>query len=110
MRAGPLSDKRVLRVLKNEFVNTWIVAKDLGPVAAGAEDESVRNLAQLASANYLYPVDSQVYSADGELLDHVCANDLSRMPNRTGRYLELLDSANAAENSTEGQRETKGDG
>ncbi len=35
--------------------------------------------------------DSQVLSSAGELLDHVCANDLHEDGER--RYLELLDSA-----------------
>ena len=83
--------------LEQDFVNTWIVAKDLAPIAAGAEDEAVRKMAALAESSYLYPVDSQVYSADGKLLDHACANDMSRLPDRTGRYLELLSAADATD-------------
>ncbi len=86
-----------MTVLEEQFVNTWIVAKDLAPLAAEAEDEAVRKMAALAESSYLYPVDSQVYSPDGKLLDHACANDMSRLPDRTGRYLELLGSASIPE-------------
>ena len=68
-----------------------MLAKDLPRIAAEAADPGVRALAARAHAKYLYPVDSQVYSPEGELLDHVCANDLFEEP--LALYHELLDAA-----------------
>ena len=51
----------------------------------------MRRLALSSHASYLYPVDAQVFSAEGELLDHVCANDHPDV----GRYRKLLASARA---------------
>ncbi len=91
MRAGPLSDTRVLERLKRDFVCTWVLAKHLPTIAEGAEDPFVRRVAKTSHENYLYPVDSQVLSPEGELLDHVCANDKERAS--AEQYLVLLDAA-----------------
>jgi hypothetical protein len=77
--------------LGRDFVTSWVLAKHLPRLAGEAQDPRVRELAARAHENYLYPVDSQVYSSTGELLDHVCANDLMHDP--LGRYHELLDAA-----------------
>lgn len=79
-----------MQILREDYVNAWVLAKHLPRIAAEAEDPLVRALAARAHENYLYPVDSQVYSAAGELLDHACANDL--MPDGQARYLELLEA------------------
>ena len=79
-----------MEVLANEYVNAWVLAKHLPAIAKEAADPAVRALAARAHAKYLYPVDSQVFSSAGELLDHVCANDLHG--DAVARYLELLES------------------
>jgi hypothetical protein len=91
VRAGPLSSTTILQILEQEFVNSWVLARDLPALAAGASDPEVRATIQLIEKSYLYPVDSQILAPWGELLDHVCANDLHGDAER--RYLELLDSA-----------------
>ena len=91
MRAGPLSDTRVLERLERDFVCTWVLAKHLPAIAEHAEDPFVRQVAKTSHENYLYPVDSQVLSPEGELLDHVCANDHER--SSAAHYLVLLDAA-----------------
>ena len=48
-------------------------------------------IAVASHASYLYPVDAQVFSAQGELLDHVCANDHPDV----ARYRKLLAAARA---------------
>ena len=91
LRAGPLSTPEVMEILSHDYVNAWVVAKHLPRIAKEAADPRVRARAARAHEKYLYPVDSQVYSSAGELLDHVCANDLR--PDPLGRYHELLDAA-----------------
>jgi hypothetical protein len=91
LRAGPLSDDGILARLERDFVSSWVLAKHLPEISAEAGDPSVRALAARAHENYLYPVDSQVYSPEGELLDHACANDLHGDGLR--RYHALLDAA-----------------
>jgi hypothetical protein len=81
--------------LREDFVTCWVLAKDLPRLAEEAAEPAARALAALAHEEYLYPVDSQVYSPEGELLDHVCANDLFADPER--RYHALLDSAEREE-------------
>jgi len=78
-----------MEVLARDYVNAWVLAKHLPRIAKEAADPAVRALAARAHAQYLYPLDSQVYSFAGELLDHVCANDLH---GDVERYLELLES------------------
>jgi hypothetical protein len=84
-----------MEVLRRDFVNAWVLAKHLPALAKEAQDPRVRAVAARAHANYLYPVDSQIFSPDGELLDHVCANDLHG-PDHQGdevlRYFELLEA------------------
>jgi len=76
--------------LADDFVTSWVLAKHLPSIAAEAKDPRVRELAARAHESYLYPVDSQVWSPQGELLDHACANDLHG--NARDRYHELLDA------------------
>ena len=70
-------------------MNAWVLAVHLPDIAESADDPFVRELAKRSHENYLYPVDAQVFSPEGELLDHVCAND---HPN-VDRYMDLLLSA-----------------
>jgi hypothetical protein len=79
-----------METLAHDYVNAWVLAKHLPRIAKEAADPRVRALAARAHEKYLYPVDSQVYSAAGELVDHVCANDLHE--DALGRYIELLDA------------------
>ncbi len=81
--------------MKRDFVNAWVLAKDLEAIAAETSSAAVRAAAELVGRSYLYPVDSQVLSSEGKLLDHVCANDLHGEDDLQ-RYLALLDSARCA--------------
>src|SRR5262245_14394845 len=109
LRAGPLSDAGIQERLRRDFVTSWILAKHLPRLAREASDPFVRSLAARAQESYAYPVDSQVYSPEGEMLDHVGANELS--PDASARYHELLDAAGRAVPSagTPGRREAGGD-
>ena len=95
LRAGPLSDTEIQERLSRDFVNSWVLAKHLPRIASESSDPYVREFAARAHESYIYPVDSQIYSPTGELLDHVGANDL--FEDMLGRYHELLDSARRKE-------------
>jgi hypothetical protein len=47
--------------------------------------------ARVAESNYQYPVDSQVLSSDGRLLDHRAANAI--LEDSVPQYRALLDAA-----------------
>ena len=70
-----------------------MLAKDLPRIAEAGSDPQVRAVARTVHTNYIYPVDSQVLSSEGELIDHVGAN---AGPGVAG-YLELLAAALPAE-------------
>ena len=70
-------------------MNTWVLAKDLPVIAERGLEPAAREVARTVHGNYTYPVDSQVLSCTGELLDHVGANE---DPGTAG-YLKLLDAA-----------------
>lgn len=91
MRAGPLSDTTIQARLDEDFVTSWMLAKDLPRIARDASDVRVRELAAAAHASYEYPVDSQVWSPERKLLAQVGANSLFDEGAR--RYHELLDAA-----------------
>lgn len=80
-----------MELLKNDYVNTWIVAKDLPVLAESSPFANVRERAALAHKAYIYPVDSQVYSPEGRLIEQVGTNEIMGV-NMTQRYLELLDA------------------
>ena len=49
-------------------MNAWVLAVHLPDIAESADDPFVRELAKRSHENYLYPVDAQVFSPEGELL------------------------------------------
>ena len=85
MRAGPLSNPKVIELLNTRLENVWMLAKD---VKALASDENtpadLRTLATALAENYIYPVDFQVVSPDGTLHAQGEANRM-RQP-----YLQVL--------------------
>lgn len=87
MRAGPLSDARVLDRLERDFVCTWILHDDLVRLGDGAGPWAP--IAKDVAEAYAYPVDSLVLSSEGEILGHVAANEDSSIEG----YLRLLDAA-----------------
>ena|SRR6185503_14623666 len=76
LRAGPLSSPEVMEVLGRDYVNAWVLCNDLKPIADAATNPHVRALAMLSHEQYLSPVDIQLFSPTGELLDHVNANSV----------------------------------
>ena len=76
----------MIATLQEHFVNSWVLAQDLPEIASRAKSENLREWARKSHGKYKYPVDSQVFSYAGELLDHVGANE----DTSDQRYLELL--------------------
>jgi hypothetical protein len=61
----------VIAMLQQEFVCCWLLAKDLEAVAARAGDPEIGELCRKIRANYGYPVDSVLLSADLEVVGHL---------------------------------------
>lgn len=92
MRAGPLSNSRVIDELNQNFINTWILMGELKKMALDDnENEQERTLAQTMMKRFLYPVDSQIMAPGGELLGQLSTNrDLMRVRNPSEVYLDAL--------------------
>ena len=88
MRAGPLSNAKIIARLNREFVSSWILRKDLMRLAKA--DSELGKFAAKVLGHYSYPVDSLVFSAKGEFAGHLPANDAGSLSAR--RYGALLDS------------------
>jgi len=61
----------VLATLREGFVNTWLLAKDLDAIAARAGDADLTQLCALIRSNYDYPVDSVLITSDLRVVGHV---------------------------------------
>ena len=61
----------MLDLLRKDFVNAWVLAKELDAVAAASDDAGVRTLCERIQENYDYPVDSVLLSSDLHVLGHV---------------------------------------
>lgn len=58
-------------MLRHDFVNTWLLAKDLDAIAAKAGSDDVATLCKVIQANYGYPVDSVLIGPDLDVLGHL---------------------------------------
>ena len=92
MRAGPLSHKPIVDLLNSEFVNSWMLLSDLERPDYSAATDAGRRLAKIALKEYDYPVETQVYSATGRVLEQLQYNALLEVdPDERSRlYLECL--------------------
>jgi hypothetical protein len=102
LRAGPLSNKRVIQVLNDSFINTWVLKPTLPSLRDTAAAADKRELAKavLDARQKGSPVDCVVLSPDlklisvrpfHDLLDDRNAGDL---PARYRRFLtEALEKA-----------------
>ncbi len=86
MRA--LNRPEVISVLQSEFINCWLLAKDLDEIATESKDPEIEKLCHLTKQNYKYPVDSVLISNDLTVIGHVNVNQTEvLMPNG---YLSFL--------------------
>ena len=89
MRAGPLSNSEVIQTLNENFVNTWVLLRELSELIERSEEERVSVFAKTLKDHYVYPVDIQVLNPEAEIIMH---QPDSKLPddNRTQAYLTLL--------------------
>lgn len=82
----------MLALLRQEFVNCWVLAKDLDAIAARDGSSEVATLCKRIKENYAYPVDSVLVGADLRVLGHVNAHDIGEDPavSATAQYVEFL--------------------
>ena len=90
MRAGPLSDDKVIECLNDGFVNTWIIIPQFEKPAEFFQNESARELAKVVANEFTYPVDSIVISAKGKPLAQGEFSQFYRS-NAAAKYLEMLE-------------------
>jgi len=94
MRAGPLSDEKIIARLNKDFVNSWILRKDLMQLA-GKETDLGKFAAEVLE-RYSYPVDNLVLSGAGEFRGHLPANDAGALSSVS--FHRLLDKVGTREN------------
>jgi hypothetical protein len=78
LRAGPLSDGKIIETLNGNFVNTWVLNRRLEALKNQASDPNTRLLAKAVFSARVKgsPVDSLVFSPQLELIARQPANDL----------------------------------
>ena len=69
-----LGEPEVLATLQRDFVNVWLLAKDLDGIAARSGDPDVATLCARIREHYDYPVDSVVITPDLRVVGHVNAH------------------------------------
>ena len=82
----------MLDLLRQQFVNCWVLAKDLDAIAARDGSPEVATLCKRIEENYAYPVDSVLVGADLRVLGHVNAHDIGDDPAvaATDQYVAFL--------------------
>jgi hypothetical protein len=73
------SDPQVISLLKNEFINAWILAKDIDSTAQNSVDADFKAVCGLIKENYDYPVDSVIISAERRLAGHINVHEPEAM-------------------------------
>jgi hypothetical protein len=82
LRAGPLSNDKLIETLNAEFVNTWMIIPEFKKPEQFFEDPVAREWAKVIAGEFTYPVDSIVLSSAGK-------------PLAQGKFQELRSSATA---------------
>src|SRR5688572_15873708 len=93
MRAGPLSNPGIVARLNAEFVNAWILLRDLKALAQTEGEAGA--FAKIVLERFEYPVDDLVFTSRGEYVGHVPAN--SEGAYSASRFAAMLDAAVRAE-------------
>ena len=84
--------------MNKDFVNAWVLAKDLPRLAEASSDEDFRKLCATLKQHYTYPVDSIVVSPAGEVLEQRSVEEAMTMEPQD--YVAFLASALAASRAT----------
>jgi hypothetical protein len=89
MRAGPLSNAAVIERLNADFVNAWILRRDL--MALARQTNAPGRFGKLVLERFEYPVDNLAFTSHGGFVGHIPAN--SEGADSAQRFIELLDAA-----------------
>jgi hypothetical protein len=77
MRAGLLSEYRIIKLINDRFVPTWVLIDDLKPHTAAGN-----HFAQNLESNWEYPLDLMFLTSDGEFVSKLNSfRDLPAHPN-----------------------------
>lgn len=79
-------------VLREGFVNSWVLAKELPAIAARDGSPEIEQLCARIQENYAYPVDSVLIAPDLRVLGHINVNEVYGAP----PYLQFLQRGLAA--------------
>lgn len=63
-------------MLRNDFVNSWVLGRDLEAIAAAQSDPDMAKLCEKLREHYDYPVDSVVIATDLSVAGHVNAHEV----------------------------------
>ena len=89
MRAGPLSNSEVIKMLNEKFVNTWVLLRELPELIDGARGEGASRVATKLQQHYSDSVDILTLTSEAEVLAHQPEMAIPYR-NRAQAYLRLL--------------------
>lgn len=69
----------MISTLRDGFVNTWLLARDLESIAAQSGDPDITKLCALIRSNYGYPVDSVLIAPDLSVVGHLNVDEPAAM-------------------------------
>ncbi len=92
----------MVEALNKDFVNAWVLAKDLPRLADASPDENFGKLCATLKQHYTYPVDSIVVSPGGEVLEQRSVEEAMTMQPKD--YVAFLEKALAAFRATPSAR------
>lgn len=90
----------MIALLNDQFVNVWLLARDLERTAAASEDPDLKRLCAVLRAEYKYPVSSHVVST-GEGIEHLGALEVRAAFEGPMVYLPFLRDALGQQIATE---------
>ena len=89
MRAGPLSSPEVIKILNEQFVNVWVLQRDIQEIAEGAKFKNLNTLARTFQQYDTTSVNILILTQELEVVMHLPEDTLPRQ-NRTQEYLAFL--------------------
>ena len=98
MRAGVLSDSKIVKLLNKHYVNVFVLIRDLRELQNGTKDASISKFANTISTTFEAAVaagvdgsvNSFVLSPQLELIDHLPYQDLTQNDAINEAYLTFL--------------------
>lgn len=101
MRAGVLSDSKIVKLLNKHYVNVFVLIRDLRELQKETKDESISKFANTVSATFEEAVaqgvdgsvNSFVLSPQLELISHLPYQDLTQNDAINEAYLTFLKDA-----------------